>query len=170
MSNKENKCTCAKCAGVTDVEIALERAKGIMKYGYTIQAVFSDKHTWCYTIGNTKRDLPELLIIGCPNEIVTNVFKLVHEKALVDGEFKLGEHVLLYNDDGKPEFKVILREVHENEEDFSLAQARYHAEVDQVRVVQVIWIDAHGRSPLDQQCLDFGGLQPVLKEVNNTLH
>lgn len=155
----ERDCQCAVC-GAASLEEGFRRfgenlRRNIAEHGRGVIGIFPAEDSadpvndaFAYTIGNSLRGLPELLLIGMYGErataILNRVSELVAAKAdpFAEGELPLGNA------------SVYLLPVGDGVKDTHTVQASNFLDGRKYRVVQVVLCDQRGRFPWQDGCAE----------------
>jgi hypothetical protein len=129
------------------------RAK-VLKRGWAVQYVESDRTPYAYTIGLHDHGLPELLVTGVSPQRALRLLNSVARDALAGTVFRPGEYIALQSG---PLMEVV--EVQHPDAHLNAAVAFYGNEM---RALQLVWADGQGRWPWDADFGDRRGGQPVL--------
>ena len=126
----------------------------MLKHGWALQYVESDRTPYAYTIGLHDRGLPELLVTGVSPQRAARLLNRLAERA-VDGEPPTrGEQIALR---AGPLIEIV--EVEHPDAHMDTAVAFYGSEF---RALQLVWADGQGRWPWDARFGGRRGGQPVL--------
>lgn len=140
--------------GSTKEDYLAELRVKIRKYGWTVQYVESDRVPFAYTVGLTRRGLPELLVTGVSPERALELLNGGVQVA-VDGNAPIpGEQLIL-----SAGSVVEIVEVEHPDAHLYSALAFYG---DTLRALQLVWADGRGRWPWAADFDDGRGGQPVL--------
>jgi Domain of unknown function (DUF4262) len=137
--------------------------QAIGKFGFSICYVDDEETPWAYTIGRTRRGLPELLIVGVDPETASSVLSSLHTHAFpYDGDRTIKLLELHF-----PNLRFL--EVPDpawDNTDYLLGaaeDARRFAPQRQRVALQVVWPDSNGAFPwepnFDREIVD---LQPIV--------
>jgi hypothetical protein len=146
------ECECDMCRnGMASV---IEAAKDNMKrVGRTCLGVMGDP-PFMYTVGNTQRGLPELLLIGSCEEAAKDMLNFISEKIAEDQSERsmdLGGKAPVY-----------LLEADDSAKDYTRLASHFF---DRYNVMQVIPSDMSGKFPWDKGCKKPYRNAPVLRKV-----
>jgi hypothetical protein len=148
--------TCWMCdhPGSTREDYLAEVRAKMLRRGWTVQYVESDRVPFAYTIRLTRHDLPELLVTGVSPQRALRLLNGVARKALRDGPPMPGAQITL------PVGPLV--EVVEVEH----PDAHMYCAVDifgtEIRGLQLVWADGSGRRPWASNFNNGRGGQPVL--------
>jgi Domain of unknown function (DUF4262) len=131
-----------------------ELRETIRKHGWVVQGVEDDRAPYSYTIGLHSRGLPELLVTGLYPEFAARFLNHLADDAVRGELFTPGERI---NFLGRPLVEIVEVEHPDAHMDFAIALGG-----PDVRAMQLVWPDDHGRWPWDAQWNDGRGRQPVL--------
>jgi hypothetical protein len=144
---------CDNPGSTIDDYLAEIRVK-IRRRGWTVQYVEDDRVPYAYTVGMTRRRLPEFLMTGLSPQRALRLLGGVAESA---GDIKVptpGERLTL----GGPTLVEVV-EVEHPDAHMNAATALYGSEV---RALQLVWADWRGRWPWSPGFNNGRGIQPVL--------
>jgi hypothetical protein len=130
-------------------EFHTDTAEHIREYGRSIISVFDgegDEIPFAYTIGNTERGLPELLVIGTTKAyFLNNLSQLMIDRG---SPFKDGELVDL---GGKYPVRISLTNDGRAQDDYTIQAGQYYG-TEEYPVLQVLLCDKEGRFPGEAEC------------------
>ncbi|MBV8861715.1 MAG: DUF4262 domain-containing protein [Mycobacterium sp.] len=133
--------------------LAVMREK-MLKCGWAVQYVESDRRPFAYTIGLTRDELPELLVTGLSPPHALELLNDVARHILRNGPPEPG--ALIVSPDGDTAEVV---EVEHPDAHLYFAVAMFDTEV---KALQLVWADGRGRLPWDADFNEGRGGQPVL--------
>jgi len=126
----------------------------MLKRGWTVQYVESDRTPFAYTIGLTRYELPELLVTGVSPQRALRILNGVARKCLRDGPPVPGSHIAV---PVAPPLEVV--EVEHPEAHLYMAIEIFEGDLT---AQQLVWSDRCGRWPWASDFNDGLGGQPVL--------
>jgi Domain of unknown function (DUF4262) len=137
------------------IEEYLDLLRGkMLRRGWTVQYVESNRVPFAYTIGLTRQDLPELLVTGVSPQRALRIFSGVARKTLRDGPPVPGSQITL---PVAPPLEAV--EVEHPDAHMYCATAIFEGDVT---ALQLVWADRRGRWPWASDFNDGRGGQPVL--------
>ncbi len=148
---------CWKCDNPngTEQEYLQSLRETIDDHGWAVQYVESDSRPFAYTVGLTKRGMPELVITGMkPNTSARLLNSIAH--MIVDDGTRLAPAMHI---DYQSEFLLEVVEV-EHPDVHLLYAMRLCG--DGVRALQLVWADDNGRLPWERGWSHGRRRQPVL--------
>jgi Domain of unknown function (DUF4262) len=160
-------CCVAEAQGFSPAEAEQQyldrQQRAIDKFGFSICYVDDDDTPWAYTIGRTRRGLPELLIVGVDPETAQSVLSSVHTHAFpYEGDRTIDLLELHF-----PQFRFL--EIPDrvwDTTDYLLgaaADARTFAPERQRVALQVVWSDTNGVFPWEPTFARWlAALQPIV--------
>lgn len=124
-----------------------QQSKNIEKYGFTVQAVFSDgvNPGFAYTIGLTKYGQPELLVFGLPAQAAMHFLNGIVESSNF-APLSLGEDAVI---DDLANLPMGLRIISQAEAGRYCFQVHHRYGKERPTFMQVVLSDQHGRMPWD---------------------
>jgi hypothetical protein len=148
---------CRRCDNPSDSQ-AEEDIEGlrecVLEHGWVIRYVEDDRRPYAYTIGLHQFGLPELMVTGVTTERALALLDYFIQEVITDGAPRPGDRVALSD-------AALIEAVDVDHPDahMDLAVRLFGSKI---RAVQLVWTDAYGRWPWDNE-FDFDGLrQPVL--------
>jgi hypothetical protein len=147
---------CWKCdhPGATTEEYLAELRETVLKHGWAVQYVESERMPFAYTIGLTRYGLPELLTTGLPPRRSARLLNALGRRAVSGQPSKHGAQVALL---AGPLVEMV--EVEHPDVYLIFAGAMFG---DEVTALQAVWVDSRGRWPWSPRFDDGRGTQPVL--------
>jgi hypothetical protein len=139
--------------GTRDDYLAEIRAT-MLRHGWAVQYVESDRVPFAYTVGLTRRGLPELLVTGVPPQRAGRLLNIGAEAAVRGDRLVPGMQITLQ---AGPLVEVV--EVEHPDAHMYAAVAIFGSEL---RALQLVWADGRGRWPWAAGFNDDGVRQPVL--------
>lgn len=126
----------------------------MLKSGWVVQYVESDRTPYAYTVGLTECGLPELLVTGLSPERAARLLNRVAEHAVHEDPPTPGEQILTC---AGPLIEIV--ELAQPDAHMYTAVAFYGADF---RALQLVWADENDRWPWDAAFGSGRGGQPVL--------
>ena len=143
-------------------EFAEKVRENIATYGRAVLGIFGGeggKMPFCYTIGNSIRGFPELLLVGACGEAFKDVLNAASDVAEKRGRaFEDREKV-----DIGAKFPLLVIDANAPEATEEYAVQVRHFVPGRYRVQQVLAPDTKGRFPTDPHCAAPYRLVPILK-------
>jgi hypothetical protein len=140
--------------GSTKEDYYAELRATISRHGWAVQFVESDRVPLAYTVGLTRRQLPELLVTGLAAQQSVRLLNRVAE-LVADGDSQIpGTQFAL----PRGPLLEVVRVQHPDAHMYA-AIGIYRRKI---RALQMVWADAAGRWPWDAAFNDGRGGQPVL--------
>ncbi|HTQ17285.1 DUF4262 domain-containing protein [Mycobacterium sp.] len=146
---------CWQCdhPGSTTEDYLDELHSKVLKNGWAVQYIESDRRPFAYTVGLTQRGLPELLVTGVVPRRAVRMLNSAAQQALEVGTpspgmrftLSIGRHVELV-------------EINHPDVHLKFAVALYGP----LRALQLVWADERDRWPWSADFDDGRGTQPVL--------
>jgi hypothetical protein len=127
----------------------------IRGHGWAVQHVEDNKRPYAYTIGLHERGLPELLMTGSTPTVAHSVLNSIAHMVVDDGT-KLAPAMHI---DFEDRFLMEVVEVEHPDVHLKFAVNFYGPEI---RALQLVWADNHGRLPWDPWWAHGRRRQPVL--------
>jgi hypothetical protein len=131
-----------------------ELRETIRKHGWVVQFVEDDRRPFAYTIGLHDRGLPELVVTGMTSLHSAHTLNAVATAAVDGSVYKPGEHIALGQ---RMVLEVVEVEHPDAHLNFAIALCG-----PEVRALQLVWADEHGRWPWDARWSHGRRRQPVL--------
>jgi hypothetical protein len=161
-------CECAKCAGQSDADFALQTADNVRRFGRSVICVPEgdrpNEPAFGYTIGNWQAGYPELLVIGPSASVAAALLNLLSDEMIKQKRaFHDGE---LLRRGGNLPFKTI-RCGREAREEYT-CQATNAWGDDDYAVMQILLPDPKGHFPDNPRCVARYRV-PVLSEKRGTI-
>jgi len=126
----------------------------MLRHGWAVHYVEANRTPYAYTVGLTRRDLPELLVTGVSPQGASRLLTSAVEYALRGAALAPGAQWTLR---AGPRVEAV--EVEHPDAHMGAAVAFF---ADELRAVQLVWADGRGRWPWAADFCDGGGRQPVL--------
>ncbi|MGH3632822.1 DUF4262 domain-containing protein [Mycobacterium sp.] len=126
----------------------------VVKHGWAVQFVESDRAPYAYTVGLHERGLPELLVTGLAPERAVRVLNSVAAYLVDGGRPVPGEWISIPNG---PMLAVV--QVEHPDAHMNVAVAFYGSDV---RALQLVWADDNGHRPWCPEFSNGAVRQPVL--------
>jgi Domain of unknown function (DUF4262) len=147
---------CWQCdhPGATTEDYLAELRATMLKHGWAVQYVESERMPFAYTIGLTRYGLPELLATGLPPRRAARVLNALGRRAANGDRPAPGAQIAL---PAGPLVEMV--EVEHPDVYLIFAGAMFG---DEVTALQAVWVDSCGRWPWTAKFDDGRGTQPVL--------
>lgn len=140
--------------GRSAADFYAETRANILRDGWSVQYVESDRMPFAYTVGLTEHRLPELLVTGVSPHHAVDLLNRVALAAVGGTALSAGMQMRL---DGGPLVEVV--EVAQPDAHLYLACAFFGPSIT---AFQMVWADSQGRWPWVRDFDDGRGSQPVL--------
>lgn len=140
--------------GSTQQDYLDEVRATMLKHGWAVQYVESDRTPYAYTIGLSDHGLPELLATGIAPQRAVRLLNRVADDALRGEPLTPGARITV---PAGPLIEIV--EVEHPDAHMDMAVAFYGSEL---RALQLVWADRGGRWPWAASFGDGRGRQPVL--------
>jgi hypothetical protein len=146
---------CWKCdhPGGTTEEYLAELRRTMLRCGWAVQYVESDRRPFAYTIGLTRYGLPELLVTGVSPRRAMRLLNGAGRRAVGGDPLTPG---MQFSIPAGPVVEMV--EVEQPDAHLKFAVAM----LGEVTALQLVWADRRGRWPWAPDFEDGHGTQPVL--------
>ncbi|HEX7428254.1 MAG TPA: DUF4262 domain-containing protein [Mycobacterium sp.] len=147
---------CWKCdhPTATDDDYLDELRKTMVEHGWAVQYVESDRAPFAYTVGLHDCGLPELLVTGVSPQRAMRLLNIVARDLMSGDTLTPGQQITVRSG---PLVEIV--EVANPDAHITWAVAFGGPNV---RALQLVWADGHGRWPWAAEFSDGRGRQPVL--------
>ncbi|HEX7321505.1 MAG TPA: DUF4262 domain-containing protein [Mycobacterium sp.] len=154
---------CWKCdhPESTDEEYLEVIRETVVKHGWAVQFVESERAPYAYTVGLHERGLPELLVTGLSPQLAVRMLNSVAAYLVDGGKPLAGELISLT---GGPLVEVV--QVQHPDVHMNVAVALYGGGI---RALQLVWPDDQGHRPWCAEFRNGKARQPVLGMWANSI-
>jgi hypothetical protein len=126
----------------------------VLEHGWAVQYVEDNRTPYAYTVGLHECGLPELLVTGVSPQRAKRMLNSVARTELREAPLTPGDRIQL---PAGPLLEIVT--VDHPDAHMNMAVAFYGPEI---RALQLVWADGHGRWPWAAGFSDGRGRQPVL--------
>jgi hypothetical protein len=132
----------------------------IAEHGWAVQTIHGDQDDppFSYTVGLTEAGLPELVIIGLPENVAGTILNMLAKRSL-ETDLEVGQRYELPNGDQNLEY--LIGPVSSPSRRSYLKMAAVLYDRHRVKALQVIWPSKDGLFPTDEGW-DLAEVQPTL--------